>query len=154
MVTKTTAPSPHHNDADGTPNTTTGSESLADIAKLGASLEQASEAPEVTSKPSNNQAELLATLSIIRGMALPVIDIKKRDIMQAAWDDNTLHSVSVTGAAVLDKHGIIMSDAMGAYGIYIALAAALAPPVLTTMRVLKEKDVPPAKPADGQQQQA
>ena len=118
-------------------------ETLADIAALGKTLE----APALIEAESTNTAELLPTLTIIRNLALPVMPESKSERSGAAWNDATLKSVSEAGAAVLDKHGLSMGDMMGQYGVYIALAASLAPPVLTTVQVWKEPEPTPPKAA-------
>ena len=132
-----------------------GAESLDDLAELGAqieaapSLEQSAQNEKLEAKEvANNTAELLVTLRMVRDMALPVMPASKQAELKAAWTDSALESIAHSGAAVMDKHGLSMGGVLGEYGVYIALAAALATPVLTTLKVMRE----PEKKTQEQQQ--
>ena len=106
----------------------------------------------------SNQAELLATATLLRALVLPVLPAKKSAALALVWSDDVLSSASAAGAAVLDLHGISMGQTLGRYGPYIALIAALAPPTLATLNVIREPDEKPATlqggPSVGQLQPA
>lgn len=103
----------------------------------------------------NNAAELLQAAQIVRAMALPILPEHQREPLARVWSDAVIKQASDAGAAVMDLHGLSMGDVMGKYAPYIALAAALAPPTLATVRIVKAPPPQPAKDAtlaDGQQQ--
>jgi hypothetical protein len=94
---------------------------------------------------SNNAAELLAGLMLARGMAFPILPKRKADQLAQVWTDEVLESVSQAGAQVLALHGVQFGSMLGRYAPYIALIAALAPPMLATKAILA---APEPKPAD------
>ncbi len=103
----------------------------------------------------NNAAELEQAAMIVRAMALPLLPEEKAEKLARVWTDAVIKQASAAGAAVMDLHGLSMGDVMGKYAPYIALAASLAPPVLATVRIMKEPEPQPQKTVpDGQQQQA
>lgn len=102
----------------------------------------------------SNAGELLAALVMARMMALPILPPHKRAALAEIWSDGVLGRVSEAGAAVLQLHGVALGSLMGRYGPYVALLAAVAPPVLATKAVLDQPEPKPVQAPDGQQQPA
>lgn len=101
----------------------------------------------------SNAGELLAALDLARALLLPLLPPHRAEPLRAIWSDERLQAASEAGAAVLERHGVSMGSVLSDYGPYIALVAALAPPILETRAVLL---LPPPQPAqeagqDGQQ---
>lgn len=98
---------------------------------------------------ASNAAELLAALVMARTMALPILPQRKADALARVWSDEVLGNVAQAGAAVLELHGVALGSLLGKYAPYVALLAAVAPPVLATRAILAQ---PEPKDRDGQQQ--
>lgn len=134
-----------------------GGESLealgAEAVALDGAPTAASQAQEVRAQEQaaevlqSNEAELFAALDLARAMALPILPADKAEKLRTIWSDERLKVAAAAGAAVLGKHGLSMGGILGDYGPYIALLAALAPPVLETRAVLM---LPAPKPAEGE----
>ena len=143
---------PDENNADG-------GESLDALAQeaqhLDAAPEQAAAAAQdaqAAQLVGNNAAELLATLMLARAMALPILPKRKAAMLAQVWTDDVLRQASDAGAAVLQLHDIQMGQIMGRYAPYIALVAALAPPMLETRAILTAPEPQQAEVVrDGQQ---
>lgn len=141
-----------------------GVEPLAALAAEAAALEATpTEAAQVAQQQqlqqqqattSNNVAELEQTLTIVRAMVFPVLPDHQREQLVKVWTDTVIKQASEAGAAVMALHGWSMGDVMGKYAPYIALAAALAPPALATVRIMKAPAPAPKESQDGQQQPA
>lgn len=95
-------------------------------------------------------AELLAALTMARAMAFPILGAKG-ERLKAVWTDDVLQNAAGAGAAVMQLHGLTMGALSVKYAPYIALAAALAPPLIQTRKILAEPEPEPKeKPAEGQ----
>lgn len=135
-----------------------GGESLdalgAEAAALDGAPTAASQAQEVRQQEQaaevlqSNEAELYAALDLARAMALPILPADKAEKLRAVWSDERLRAAAAAGAAVMARHQVSMGGLLSDYGPYIALFAALAPPVLETRAVLM---LPAPKPAEGAQ---
>lgn len=139
-----------------------GVEDLVDIAREAdlldtapAAAAQASQAAEVEAITQSNEAELLVTLQTIRAMVFPLLGMvtppEKMQQLASVWHDGVLQASASAGALVMEKHGWSMGSLMGDYGCYVMLAAALAPPVIMTRKILAE---PKEKPKEGAAQEA
>lgn len=143
MVTVVQAPEGAANDNAGA----AGSANLEAIAREADRLDKgpeetaASERREVAVQVVNsNRAELLSGLSMARGLVLPllaqVMPAPKVQALEQVWSDKVLESVAEAGAEVLELHGIQVGSVLGRYGPYIALAVAVAPPIVATKVIL------------------
>lgn len=156
--------------SDATPKPNAGGaapESLDDIARDADLLDTspareaaASQAAELQEVTQSNEAELLVTLETIRAMVFPLLAMvtpaEKMQALASVWHDGVLGQSASAGAMVMEKHGWSMGSVMGEYGCYVMLAAALAPPVILTRKIIaepKEKGSTLAEksPPDGQQ---
>ena len=136
-----------------------GGESLDTLASEAASLdtmpEQAAaeaQAGQALALTQNNAAELLATLMMARGLALPILPKRKAAMLADVWSDAVLKQASEAGAAVLALHGQSMGNMLGKYAPYIVLIGVLARPVLETREILTAPDPRPVQavePAHG-----
>jgi hypothetical protein len=93
---------------------------------------------------ASNVGELLAAATMIRTMWLPLLPPHKSAVLAQVWNDQTLTQGAHAGAAVMELHGIRLGDVMGRYAPYVALLAALGPPVLATVQVMRAPDPQPA----------
>lgn len=101
----------------------------------------ASERREVAAEVVNsNRAELLAGLTMARDLVLPllaqVLPEPKVQALGNVWSDQVLDGVAAAGAEVLEMHGVQVGSVLGTYGPYIALAVAVAPPMVLTKKIL------------------
>jgi hypothetical protein len=144
--------------------TSDGVEPLAALAAEAAALEatpteaaqvaQQQQAQQQQAATANTANELQQTLVMVRAMVLPVLPDHQRGKLADVWSDKVLEQASKAGAEVMTLHGWTLGDVMGKYAPYIALAAALAPPTLATVRIMKEPAPAPKANNDGQQQPA
>jgi hypothetical protein len=139
------------NNADGGENL----DALAQEAQtLDAAPEQAAAAEQQQQAfvlVQNNAAELLATLMMARGLALPILPKRKAAQLADVWTDEVLGQASEAGAAVLALHGQSMGNMLGKYAPYIVLIGVLARPVLETREILTTPEPKTAEvvPANG-----
>ena len=88
----------------------------------------------------SNQMELLGALQTVRAMVLPMLAMAvhpaKVQQLGQVWNDGVLEASATAGAQVMARHGWTISGAFDAYGPYIALVAAVAPPALATRAIL------------------
>ena len=141
-------------------------ENLADLAREADFLDAApaaeaaaGAADDAAKVVQSNENELLSTLETLRAMVFPVlsmvVDGQRMAALAQVWSDQVLASSAQAGALVLAKHGIEITDVLGKFGPYVMLAAALAPPVFMTKKILEKPKVKPAdavaSPANGQQ---
>lgn len=96
---------------------------------------------EQSDRITSNAGELLQALELARDMLLPFAPEAKREPLRAIWSDAQIKAASAAGAAVMEKHGITMQGMLGEYGCYLALIAAVAPPSVATMRLLKQPEL-------------
>jgi hypothetical protein len=121
-----------------------GLESLALEADLldAAPVSEASAAAEAqaTQAAANTTMELFGLLTMVRGMVFPMLRTvtldEKMDALGKVWSDSVLGDAATAGADVMALHGWTIGGAFSRYGPYIALGAALAPPVLATRAIL------------------
>lgn len=55
------------------------------------------------------------------------------------WSDAQLGKIAEAGGAIMDRHGWSLGDLLSAWGPYLALAAAAAPPALATYAAIKAR---------------
>lgn len=129
-----------------------GGESLDALAREAASLDAAPEkaAAEDLQKTSlalatSNAAELLATLMMARGLALPILPRHKGDLLREVWTDDVLNQIAGAGGNVLALHGQGVGNLMGQYAPYIVLIGALVRPVLETREILSRPEPKPVR---------
>lgn len=86
------------------------------------------------------EVELLGALQLVRGMVFPLlaatIDERRMGALAGVWNDTVLAQSSAAGAQIMALHGWTLGGAFSKYGPYIALGAALAPPVLATRAIM------------------
>lgn len=151
------------NDAPKGAQDAQGGESLEALAAEATRLESTpSEAEQAQQQQSrevavqvvtSNAAELQAALTMARAMALPILPARKAAALGQVWSDPVIESVAQAGAKVLELHGVALGSLLGTYGPYIALLAAVAPPVLATRAILSQPEPEQAEVVtDGQQQ--
>ncbi len=99
----------------------------------------------------SNAGQLLAAATMIRAMWLPLLPKSKGEALAYVWRDEVLAGAAQAGAQVLVLHGIDMGEVVGRLGPYVALIAALGPPVLSTVQIMKAPE--PKAPAVQQQQE-
>lgn len=120
-----------------------GGENLDALASEAANLDQLPEQAAAAEKEGqalalveNNAAELMATLMMARGLALPILPKRKAAQLAQVWTDAVLQQASEAGAAVLALHGQSMGNMLGKYAPYIVLIGVLARPVMETREIL------------------
>lgn len=92
--------------------------------------------------------ELLAAATMIRAMWLPLIAAtspRKADALAGVWNDGVLRQAAGAGAQVMQLHGITLGSVLGKFGPYVALVAALAPPVMQTAQIMRVQEAKPAE---------
>lgn len=119
---------------------------LEALAAEAASIEGAAALPgtEPAPPPPDTAAEVLQALELARSMAAPTFGWWRE--FERVWSDAALRRIAEAGAAVMERHGWTVGDLLGAWGPYIALIAAAAPPSIATYAAIKGRDVE-AKPA-------
>lgn len=93
-------------------------------------------------------AELMAAATMIRAMWLPLIEAsspRKAAALAMVWNDGTLRNAAGAGAQVMQLHGITLGSVLGKFGPYVALVAALAPPVIQTAQIMRVQEAKPAE---------
>lgn len=150
MVTKISKPDTSTSDNDGV-------ESLKALQAEAHKLETApqvkaeqAEQQQVEQATENTATELLTVLTIVRTMAVNVMQPHHSEKFQTIWTDAVLKNASDAGAQVMELHGLTMGGVMGKYAPYIALAAAVAPPTIATVQLLK---IQPPEPPEPQKEQ-
>jgi hypothetical protein len=117
---------------------------------------QAGAVVAVQEATASAEAELLGALQLVRGMVFPLlaasIDERRMSALASVWNDTVLAQSSAAGAQVMALHGWTLGGAFSRYGPYIALGAALAPPVLATRAIMaptpeEKRQVKPAAQA-------
>ncbi|WP_454902733.1 hypothetical protein [Variovorax gossypii] len=122
---------------------------------------QAGQVAQVEETIANNESELFEALDVVRALAFPLLamvtDEGRMHALAEVWNDDVLKRSASAGAKVMEKHGWNMGSVAGEYGCYLMLAAAVAPPIVLTKKILetpKEKPkAPPAAPTPNGQQQ-
>ena len=122
---------------------------------------QAGQVAQVEEAIATNESELFEALDVARALVFPLLamvtDEGRMQALAEVWNDGVLKRSASAGAKVMEKHGWTMSGVAGEYGCYLMLAAAVAPPIVLTKKILekpKEKPkAPPAAPAPNGQQQ-
>jgi hypothetical protein len=102
--------------------------------------------------------EVAAMLGMLRDLAAPMVEdagYLKPGQTAAIWTDGHMLKISGPLLAVLDRHGMDLSDLMEKAGPYVMLAAGLLLPGVATLKAVREnkaaRAVEPAEPAaDGQ----
>lgn len=130
------------------------SENLDDLAREAALIESTPskadearaqhEAQQEQATQNGNVGELLAAATMIRALWLPLLPPHKAAVLASVWSDQTLANGAQAGAQVLALHGVQLGEVLGRYGPYVALVAALGPPVLATVQVMRTPEPQPA----------
>jgi len=169
MALKNNEPSGDVTDVIAKPATGAAPESLDNIAREADMLDtspqreaQAGQVAQVEETIANNESELFEALDVVRALAFPLLamvtDEGRMRALGEVWNDDVLKRSASAGARVMEKHGWNMGSVAGEYGCYLMLAAAVAPPIVMTKKILeipKEKPKAPAAAApapNGQQQ--
>lgn len=134
-------------------DTLAGEAQLLDTSPTKAEEAQAQrQAQEAGQAVDSNAGQLLAAATMIRAMWLPLLPARKSQALAVVWRDEVLAGAAQAGAQVLVLHGVDMGQVVGRFGPYVALIAALGPPVLATVQVMKAPE--PKAPAVQQQEGA
>lgn len=121
-----------------------GSEALDLLAMQGDSLEgaavepmQQAQAERAAAQVQTVAAELLSILELARMAAAPAFADWWPAYGQKVWTDEQLQAIAHHGAAVMERHGWTLGDAMSKWGPHIALIGATAPPAFATYKAIQ-----------------
>ncbi len=103
--------------------------------------------PEPAPKDDHLERDLLDMLRMVQAVASRGMWWLTPDEFESLWGERVLRGIAEPGAEIMRRHGWTVSDTMGKYGPYIALAAAAAPSAIATVQAYKAAQVTPRAPA-------
>ncbi len=82
-------------------------------------------------------ADLSDTLAMVAAVAAPGMWWLDAAQFEQLWGKKVQASIAASGADIMRRHGLSMGGVISQYGPYIALAGALGPSALATVRMYK-----------------
>lgn len=107
--------------------------------------------PEPPPAPDHLERDLLDMLTMVQAVARRGMWWLTPGEFEQLWGAGTIKAMAEPGAEIMRRNGWTVSDAMGKYGPYLALAAAVAPPAIATVQAYKAAQVTPRQPAPAEE---